>query len=152
MTLQERIEQDYKNAFKAGKKDIVETLRYLKAQMKNAEIAQRKNLDDHAALEVVLRDAKRHGDAIEQFTKGGRPELAQKEQAQLTILEAYLPAKLSDDELSDIIRELMVSAGVTGVKDAGKLMGVVMAKVRGQADGSRVKLLVTQELQKQFPN
>ncbi len=146
MTLKERIEQDYKTAFKAGHHDVVGTLRFLKSQIKNAEIARRKDFDDNEALEVIIKDAKRHTDAIEQFQKGGRADLASREQAQLAVLEAYLPARLTDAELKDIVLELVRSAGAKGPGDLGKVMGLVMAKVRGQADGTKVKQFVSEAL------
>lgn len=148
MTLQERIEQDYKTAFRSGKADVVSTLRMLKAQIKNAEIARRKFLDDNEMLEVVIADAKRHKDAIAQYFKGKRPELAAKEQAELTILEQYLPDQLTDDELRDIVGELIASLGAQGPRDIGKVMGAVMAKVRGQTDGAKVKKFVSEALSK----
>lgn len=149
--LKARLEEDYKAAFKAGQHEVVETLRFLKAQVKNAEIAKRKDLDDNEVLDVIMTDAKRHRDAIAQFDQGNRPDLAAHERAQLTILEAYLPPRLSDDELRDIIRELIAQAGAKGSQDLGRVMGVVMEKVRGQADGQKVRALVADELHKLVP-
>lgn len=146
MTLKDRLEQDYKQAFKAGQHEVVATLRLIKAQVKNAEIARRKDFDDHEVLEVIFQAAKRHQDAIEQFQKGGRADLVQHEQVQLSVVERYLPAKLSEAELRDIVQELIAAVGAMGPQDLGKVMGQVMAKVRGQADGAKVRTIVTQEL------
>lgn len=146
--LKARLEADYKTAFKASNALVVETLRYLKAQVKNGEIARRKDFDDHEVLDVILTDAKRHRDAIEQFERGGRADLAEHERQQLAVLEVYLPAQLSDEELRDIIRELIAQTGAASPADLGKVMGVVMQKVRGQADGQKVRALVADELTK----
>lgn len=148
MTLKERIENDYKTAFKTGQHEVVAVLRYLKAQVKNAEIARRKDFDDNEVLEIVIQDAKRHQDSIDQFTKGGRPDLANREQAQLAVLKHYLPDQLSEPELRDIALELIASSGAKDPKEFGKVMGLMMAKVRGQADGKLVQKIITEELAK----
>lgn len=148
MTLKERIENDYKTAFKTGQHEVVAVLRYLKAQVKNAEIARRKDFDDNEVLEIVIQDAKRHQDSIGQFQKGGRPELANNEQAQLAVLKHYLPDQLSEAELRDIAQELIAHAGAREAKEFGKVMGLMMAKVRGQADGKLVQKIITEELAK----
>lgn len=148
MTLKERIESDYKTAFKTGQREVVGVLRYLKAQVKNAEIARRKDFDDNEVLEIVIQDAKRHQDSIEQFTKGGRPELAQAEQAQLAVLKHYLPDQLTEAELRDIAQELITITGAKDAKDFGKVMGAMMEKVRGQANGKLVQKIITEELTK----
>lgn len=148
MTLKERIESDYKTAFKTGQREVVAVLRFLKAQVKNAEIARRKDFDDNEVLEVVIQDAKRHQDSIEQFTKGGRPDLANNEQAQLAVLKHYLPDQLSEAELRDIAQELITITGAKDAKDFGKVMGAMMEKVRGQANGKLVQKIITEELTK----
>lgn len=148
MTLKERIENDYKTAFKTGQHEVVAVLRFLKAQVKNAEIARRKDFDDNEVLEIVIQDAKRHQDSVDQFTKGGRPDLANTEHAQLAVLKHYLPDQLTEPELRDIAVELIVSSGAKDAKEFGKVMGLMMAKVRGQADGKLVQKIITEELTK----
>ncbi|MBI3114918.1 MAG: GatB/YqeY domain-containing protein [Candidatus Kerfeldbacteria bacterium] len=148
MTLKERFEEDYKTAFKAGQREVVGVLRELKAAVKNAEIARRKDFDDNEVLDVIMGQAKQHEDSIRQFTAGRRDDLANMERAQLKVVEQYLPAKLSPDELRDIVGELITQAGATGPKDMGAVMKLVMQKVRGQADGALVKNIVTDELAK----
>ncbi|MFA5070510.1 MAG: GatB/YqeY domain-containing protein [Patescibacteria group bacterium] len=148
MTLKERLEEDYKTAFKQGRHLAVEALRMLKAEVKNAEIAKRKDFDDHDVLEVILRVAKRHQDSITAFNKGGRQDLADHEKEQLAVLQAYLPAKLSEEELRDIINELIAESGAKGPADFGRVMGSVMKQVKGQADGTLISKIVKEELNK----
>ena len=148
MTLKERLEADYKKAFKAKKTLAVETLRLLKAEVKNAEIAERKDFDDNEVLEVIIKVAKRHKDSAQAFEKGHRSDLAGAENEQIKILEEYLPDKLSETELRDIINEMIEKVGARGPADFGKAMGASMKKVRYQADGDLVSRIVREELDK----
>jgi uncharacterized protein YqeY len=104
-------------------------------------------LSDEEALKVIKRKANQRKDSIEQFVKGGRPELAEKEKQELEILESYLPAQMSDEELQRIIEAKKAELGVTEKKDVGRLMGAVMKEVGGNADGSRVKALIEGSLE-----
>ena len=146
MTLKDRLEDDYKKAFKGKKKVVVGALRLLKAEVKNEEIAKRKDFDDNEVLDVIMRVAKRHQDSFEAFEKGNRRDLAKNEKEQRKVLEEYLPDKLSEEELRDIIDEMIEKVGAKGPRDFGKAMGAVMKKVKGQADGTLVNKIVKEEL------
>lgn len=148
MTLKERLEEDYKKYFKEGNALAVSALRLLKAEVKNAEIAKRKDFDDHEVLEIIMKVAKRHQDSMAAFTKGNRPDLTAREKEQLTVLETYLPEKLSEDELRDITLELIGEMKPAGPKDFGRVMGEVMKKLKGQAEGGLIRKIVQEELNK----
>lgn len=148
MTLKERLEDDYKKAFKEKRKVAVDTLRLLKAEVKNEEIAKRKDFDDNEVLDVIVKVAKRHQDSREAFEKGQRLDLADREAEQIKVLEEYLPDKLNEEELRDIINEMIKIAGAKGPQDFGRAMGAVMKKVRGQADGNLVNKILKEELAK----
>ena len=148
MTLKERLEEDYKTAFKQGRQLAVDTFRLLKAEVKNAEIAKRKDFDDHEVLEVIMKVAKKHEDSILAFTKGGRSDLASREKEQLAVLGPYLPAKLSEEELRDIINELIAEGGAKGPADFGRVMGLIIKQIKGQADGGLINKIVKEELNK----
>lgn len=148
MTLKERLETDYKKSYKEGNALAVDALRLLKAEVKNSEIAKRKDFDDHEVLEVIVKIAKRHQDSIDAFTRGNRPELAEREKNQLAVLENYLPAKLSEEELRDIIGELIKESGAAGPQDFGRVMGGIMKNLKGQAEGGLVSRILKEELNK----
>jgi uncharacterized protein YqeY len=142
MSIQHTIEQAYLSAFKAHDQAKVDTLRLIKAALKNAEIDLRKHeLTDAETLSVLTREAKRRRESIVLYQQGNRPELAAIEQSELTVIEAFLPAQLSDDELQAITASVITELKPTP-KDFGKVMSAVMAKVKGQADGNRVTAVV----------
>ncbi len=143
MGLQGTIEQDYKDAFKSGQRAEIELLRMVKSALKNEEIALRKTvLDDPEVLKVLNREAKRRREAIELYQKGQRPELAAREQGELVIIQRYLPAALSDAELTALIKTVISETQASSPADIGKVMGAVMQRCPGQTDGHRVKTIV----------
>lgn len=146
MSLKSQLSEDMKAAMRAGEKIRLSTIRLLNAEIKNAEIDKGEELSDDEVIGLVQRQIKRRREASEQYRKGGREELALKEEAEAAILEEYLPAQLSDDELSAIIREAVSQMGATSKKEMGKVMGVVMPKVKGRADGTRVSRLTSELL------
>jgi uncharacterized protein len=125
-------------------------IRDLKSSFVNELVALGKKpdefLDDESALKVIKRKANQRKDSIEQFEKGGRSELADKESAELKILESYLPAQMSDEKIHEIVLQKKTELSVTEKKDMGKLMGVVMKEVGSGADGGRVKSVIEQLL------
>ena len=142
MTLKEKINQDLKSAMKAGETKRRDTLRLLDSAIKNTEIEKGKRetgLSDEEVLEAIGRAVKQRQDSIRQFEEGGRPELAEIEKEELAILMPYLPAQLSQEEISDIARTVITEAGATSPADLGKVMGQIMAKVKGKADGNIVR-------------
>lgn len=147
MDLRERVAHDLKKAMKSGDGARVSTLRLLQAQLKNEEIALKKpSLTDEEVLRIVQREMKKRKEAAEGFRSGDRQDAARREDEERGILEAYLPPQLSDAELLAIIRDVVAATGASGREAAGKVVGSVMAKVRGQADGARVKALVENTL------
>jgi hypothetical protein len=163
MTLKEKINQDFKEAFKAKEELKVSVLRMLSSSIKNKEMEKRSKLvkagtDDEAVLvkesqlldeevlQVISTEAKRRKDSIKQFQDGNRPEMAAQEEAELKILAAYLPEQMGEDEVRKIIIESIKEAGAVGAQDLGKVMKVLMPKVKGKADGGMVNKIVKEEL------
>lgn len=147
--LEEKILNDYKEAMK--NKDSIKSscLSFLRAEMANVAIEKRKKLlDDNEVIGVIKKQIKQHQDSIEQFKKGERLDLADKETKELKILEAYLPEQLSSEEVKKIIEEVVTAVGAQGPKDMGKVMKEVMAKVGQSADGKLVSDLVKERLSK----
>ncbi len=124
----------------------VSTLRLLLSEVKNAEIAKGHPLSDEEIVEVASREAKKRREAAAGFRQGDREEQALKEEAELKILEGYLPAQASDEELTKIIEQAINELGASSIADMGKVMQAVMVKVAGQADGGRVSAIVKEKL------
>jgi uncharacterized protein YqeY len=137
----EKIEADYKTAFKAGHRPKVEMLRMLKSAIKNAEIEARHNLTDDEIITVMTREAKRRRESIQMFQHAGRSDLVDKENAELQELMFYLPTQFSDSEIEAVGLEVIAELKATA-KDFGRVMGAVMKKVKGQAEGERVSTAV----------
>ncbi|MFA5063364.1 MAG: GatB/YqeY domain-containing protein [Candidatus Omnitrophota bacterium] len=145
--LEEKILNDYKEAMKSGDKLKSSVLSFLRADMMNAAVAKKINaLNDTEAIAVIKKQIKQRQDSIEQFTKGERLEMAEKEKKELEILKTYLPPELSADAVKQIIEEVISVTGSSGMKDMGKVMKEVNAKIAGQADGKLVSDLVRQKL------
>ncbi len=143
MSLKETLTNDMKSALKAGDKDRLKVVRLILADIKRVEVDSRKELDDAAVLSVIEKAVKQRRDSIEQFTKGDREDLAAIEQAELDVIQAYLPEPLSDEELEALIDATIAATGAEGIRDMGKVMGAIKDKAAGRADmgavGSRVK-------------
>lgn len=149
MNLKEKIIGDLKDAMKAGDTAKRDTLRLIDNAIKNTEIEKKKRetgLSEEEILEVLGRAVKQRQDSIKQFSDGGRPELAAKEQAELDIIMPYLPAQLSEDEIRVIVKTVITETGAAGMSDIGKVMGQAMGKMKGKADGNVVKKIVGEEL------
>jgi uncharacterized protein YqeY len=141
--LEEKILNDYKDAMKARDTLKSSVLSFLRADMMNAAVAKKKaKLDDSEVVAVIKKQIKQRQDSIEQFTKGNRLEMADKEKKEAEILKTYLPPELSEEEIKKVIEEAVVATGAQGVKDMGKVMKEVNAKIAGQADGKLVSDLV----------
>ena len=150
MNLKEKIISDLKDAMKAGDTTKRDTLRLLDSAIKNTEIEKKKReegLSEEEILEVLSRAVKQRQDSIRQFNDGGRPELAEKEQAELDIIMPYLPTQLSEDEIRQVVKAVIAQSGAAGMSDIGKVMGQAMGKLKGKADGNIVKKIVGEELQ-----
>jgi len=149
MTLEERIDADLKDAMRAREPLKLGVLRMLKSALKNAAIEKggaSARLDDAEATQVLRKQVKQRQDSIESFEKGGRPELAEKEKAEIAVLEEYLPAGLSAEDLSRLVRETIAEVGATSKAQMGAVMKALGPKVAGRADGKTL----SQEVQRQL--
>lgn len=146
MTLQERLREDLKEAMRQRDELRRSTIRFILAAVQNEEIAQRKPLDDAGVINVLARLARQHLESIEEFRRGQRPQMAEREEAELAIVRHYMPAQLSREEIAQLAREVIASTGARGSSDMGKVMGLLMRQVRGRADGAQVSQVVTELL------
>jgi uncharacterized protein YqeY len=142
-TLKERITEDMKTAMRGGDKDRLGLIRMLQAAIKQREVDERIQLDDAQTLAVIEKMIKQRKESVAQFQSGGREDLVAKENAEIAVLQAYLPAQLSEAELDAIVKEAIASTGAASVKDMGKVMAIVKQKAAGRADmgavGARIK-------------
>lgn len=144
MSLEERIENEFKAALKQRDKIKVSTLRMLKADIINTKLDQNKKaLKDEEIVKIIQRQVKQHKDSIEQFEKGKRQDLVEKEKKELDILLSYMPEQLSEEELKKIIADTIKELGATGKGEMGKVMKLVMERVKGRADGKKVSQIVS---------
>jgi uncharacterized protein YqeY len=141
MTLTERVKSDLATAMKAGEKERVGTLRLVLSELQKAA---KEGSDDELA--VLRRERKRRHEAARAFRDGGREDLATAEDSEAELIEAYLPAELSDDELAALVDDAVASTGASSAKDMGAVMKAVMAQVAGRADGRRVSDRVKERL------
>jgi uncharacterized protein len=137
-----KISDDLKAAMKAGDKQRVGTLRLINAAIQTAEIEAKKPIDDAGVLGVMTKMVKQRRDSIEQYTNGGRPDLAAIEQAEIAIIEAYLPKQMDDGALAAAVAAAIAETGAASVKDMGKVMGVLKAKYAGQMDFQKASAAV----------
>ena len=138
MSLKAEIQEAVKIALKSGDAVTLSTLRLLLSALHNEEIKVRKELTADEIQKTITTLCKQRNEAIEMFRKGGREELAQKEEAELVVLKRYLPRPLSEDEVAALIRASIDEAGAKGIGDLGKVMKLLMPKVSGRSDGKRV--------------
>jgi uncharacterized protein len=142
MTLSEKIHNDMITAVKAKESVKVEILKMVIASLKNAEIENEKELDEKAQEQILHKEVKKLKDAFEQFTLGGREDLAKKEKEQLGILEKYLPKQMEESEVRVFVEQKAKELGAESIRDMGKVMGVVMKELQGKADGGMVNNIV----------
>jgi len=146
MGLRDKIDADTKAALKSGAKDKVSTLRMLNAALKNKQIDKRRPLTEEEVVETVRSLIKQRKDSIEQFAKGGRQDLVDKETAEVAVLEAYLPQQLAREELEAMVHDAISQTGAQGARDMGKVMKALIPVVGGRADGKLVSELVKNAL------
>ena len=146
--LWQRINEDLKKAMLQKDEETLNVLRMILAEMKNKmiELKEKESLVDDKAMEVLKSSIKKRKDSIELYEKGDRQDLADKEKKEIEIIEKYLPEQMSDEELEKIIKDIIGSMGEVSQKDFGKIMGQVMAKTKGQADGNKVSEIVKKVL------
>jgi len=150
MALKEQILEDLITAMKAKDKDRLQVLRSLKAKLQEKEIAERKDgeatLTEEQAISVLMKAAKQRKESITQFEEGDRQDLADKEIAELAIIEEYLPKMMSEDEVREVVANKIKEMGASGPQDMGKVMGPIMGMLKGKADGGLVSKVVKEEL------
>jgi uncharacterized protein YqeY len=147
MSLKDRITDDMKAAMRAKDADRLGTIRLLLAALKQKEVDERVTLDDAMVIAIVDKLIKQRKDSISQFGAAGRDDLVAKESAELLVLEAYLPARLSADEIDAAVRAIVTELGAKGPGDMGKVMGAVKQKLAGNADMGLVSAAVKRALQ-----
>ena len=144
MSLEERIETEFKAALKAQEKIKLSTIRMLKAEINNFKLDRnKKTLKDDEIVKIIQHQVKQHKDSIEQFKKGNRQDLVEKETKELDILLGYMPEQMSEEELKKIITETIKELEATSKKDMGKVIKAVMEKVKGKAEGKAVSQIVS---------
>jgi len=146
MTLKSRITEDMKTALKAGDKERLKVVRLLLADIKRVEVDTRKDLDDAGTLTVIEKAVKQRRDSIEQYEKGGRGDLAAIEQAELEVLESYLPEPLDDAALDALIEKVIGDTGAESIRDMGKVMAAIKNEAAGRADMGAVSARVKARL------
>ena len=142
MSLKERITEDMKAAMRAREAQRLGTIRLLTAAMKQKEVDERLELDDVAVIGIVDKMLKQRKDSIEAFEKAGRQDLADQEKAEVAVLQGYLPARLSADEVAAEVKSIVAELGAKGPGDMGKVMGAVKARLAGKADMGQVSAAV----------
>ena len=146
MALPTQIDQDLATSMKEGVVARTAGLRLGKSSLKNEQIKRGHELSEAEALKVLQREAKQRKDSIEQYRAGNRADLAESEQHELTIIEAYLPQQMSPDELEQLVDSVIAETNATGVAQMGAVIGAVLARAKGRADGAAVSQLVRQKL------
>lgn len=146
MSLAQKIRDDLKEALRKGDKERLSVVRLMLANVNNAEIAKGSPLDDGDILAVIAKQARQTRESIDAFRKGNRSDLVKKEEAELAILEGYLPQRMSKEEIVTAARQAIEEAGARGPGDKGKVMGKLMPRVKGKAEGSEVNAVVSELL------
>lgn len=162
--LKDKFQADVKEALKSGNavkrmvlgmvlsavksRELEKRGKLSKSESDASKLEEMSKLTDEEIIEVISSEMKKRKDSIEQYEKGGRPELAQKERAEIDILMGYMPEQMSEDAVQEEIKKIISQTGASGPKDMGKVIGAVMAKVKGKADGTLVSKLVKEELSK----
>lgn len=146
MSLKERLSEAMKEAMKAKDSVRLNTIRMTRSAIKNKEIEQKQELDDTAVMAVISTMLKQRREAASVYREGDRIELAEQEEAESVILQEFLPAQLSEDELREIVEAAVTECGATSMRDMGKVMQAVVAKTTGRADGKLVSAMVKTRL------
>jgi uncharacterized protein len=146
MALKDRITEDMKTAMRAGDKERLATVRLLLAAIKQREVDERITLDDDQVLAVIEKMIKQRREAVSQFESGGRSDLVAKENAEIRVLQGYLPVQLTPAEVDALIAEAIATTGAASIKDMGKVMGYVKAKAQGRTDMGALSARIKQKL------
>jgi uncharacterized protein YqeY len=145
-TLKQRLADDLKQAMRDGDKVKRSAIRLAMAAIKNTEIARQATLEDSDILGVITKEVRQRKESIEAFKQGGRQELASQEEAEMAVLEQYLPQQMSRDEVAAEARRIIDEVGAEGIRDKGKVMPQLIAKLKGRADGREINEVVTELL------
>ncbi len=147
MSLKEQLMNDMKDAMKNHEKDRLAVIRMVRGAIRQQEIDGQKELGDEDVIAVLSKEVKMRKDSMEEFKKGGREDLVEKTQAEIDVLMPYLPAQLSEEEVRELVKAAVEQTGAATAKDMGKVMGALMPKVKGRADGKLVNTIVRSFLQ-----
>jgi uncharacterized protein YqeY len=146
MALKEQITNDMKESMKSGAKERLGVIRLILSALKQKEVDERIVLDDSQVLVILDKMLKQRRESVAQFTQGNRKDLVDKEEAEIKIIQAYMPAQLSDAELDQMVAAAVTESGAASVKDMGKVMGILKPKVAGKADMSAVSAKIKSKL------
>lgn len=143
MNIGERIAEELKAAMKARDQTRMDTLRMIKSEFQKAQIEKRAELTDEEMLAMIQKSLKKRREAVEMFKTGGRQDLVDKESREMDVLKAYVPAQMGEDEIRSLAKAAIAESGATSKKDMGKVMGALMPKLKGKADGKLVQQVVS---------
>lgn len=146
MSLLERLNSDIKQAMKNKEKDKLGVIRMIKASIQNEAIKSGKEISEEDELTVLSREVKQRKDSLHEFDKAGRQDLVEKIRTELQYVELYMPKQLSEEEVTEVVKQAISETGASSKAEMGKVMAVIMPKVKGKADGSLVNKLVQQHL------
>ena len=147
MNLSERLNEDMKQAMKSKDKFALSTIRMVRSTIQNLEIDLKRTLDDSEVLDILSREIKQRKDALQEFEKAGRDELAATNRAEIELIQKYLPQQLSEEEIKVIVQQTIQETGASSKSEMGKVMSALMPKDKGRADGKLVNQAVQQFLQ-----
>lgn len=147
MNLSEKLNEDMKQAMKNQDKFRLSVIRMIRSSIKNIEIDLRRTLDDQEVIDILNREMKQRKDSLQDFEKAGRNDLAEAVKAEIAIVSEYLPEQLSEEEIKKIVQDTILETGASSKSEMGKVMGALMPKVKGRADGKLVNRWVQQLLQ-----
>lgn len=147
MSLLSRLNDDMKTAMKAKDKESLQVIRMIKSSIQNEQIKEGRDLTEDEELTVLSREMKQRRDSLHEFEEAGRDDLAEKVKSEIVIVEKYMPEQLSEDDIRQLVQEAITQTGASSVKEFGKVMGVIMPKVKGKADGNQVNAIVKELLQ-----
>lgn len=147
MSLKEQLNNDFKEAMRNRDQLRKNVITLIRSEIKQIEVDKRIELEEQDIIEIISRQLKQRKDALEEFNKGNREDLAQQAEEEAQILLSYLPEQLSEEEITKIIKETIAETGANSIKEMGKVMAAIMPKVKGIADGKLVNQIVREQLQ-----
>ncbi|MEY8445121.1 GatB/YqeY domain-containing protein [Enterococcus ratti] len=147
MSLLSRLNDDMKTAMKAKDKESLQVIRMIKSSIQNEQIKEGHDLTEEEELTVLSREMKQRRDSLHEFEEAGRDDLAEKVKSEIAIVEKYMPEQLSEADIRQLVQKAITQTNASSVKEFGKVMGVIMPKVKGKADGSQVNAIVKELLQ-----